>query len=238
LDELLAPSLADVYFGRGHEVYANADLFYASTHFSDSMRRVLRGVAEAARGGFRKVFPLFSLYGGGKTHLLIAILHAVRRPEALAKVDPELAKVYAEARPRLVVLDGESDELCPNPAKPLRFEALRGCNGLGLAGPPAWPLRPLKVEDEKVYAPSVEAIRRLLGDEPTVILVDEIAKYAARFTGSSDPSCRATGAASSPSSRASLRLWRGRGPRSWSRFRWRCARARRGTWKPTRGRRG
>jgi predicted AAA+ superfamily ATPase len=194
LDEQLAPSLAEVYAGRGHEVYANADLFYGGTHFSDSMRRVLRGVAEAVRGvGARKVFPLFSLYGGGKTHLLIAILHAVRRPEALAKVDVELAKVYAEARPRLVVLDGESDELCPNPAKPLDLKHYAVRTVWGSMAHQLGRYDLLKVEDERVYAPSVEAIRRLLGDEPTVILVDEIAKYAARFTGSSDPSLQGYG---------------------------------------------
>jgi predicted AAA+ superfamily ATPase len=194
LDELLAPSLADVYFGRGHPVYADPARFFASTHFSDSMRGVLRGVADALQGrGSRRVFPLFSLYGGGKTHLLVAILHAVRKPEALARVNLELAELYAEAKPRLVVLDGESDELCPNPAKPLDLKHYAVRTVWGSMAHQLGRYDLLKVEDERVYAPSVEAIRRLLGDEPTVILVDEIAKYAARFTGSSDPSLQGYG---------------------------------------------
>jgi predicted AAA+ superfamily ATPase len=187
LDELLAPSLADVYFGRGHPVYADPARFFASTHFSDSMRRVLRGVADALQGrGFRRVFPLFSLYGGGKTHLLVAILHAARRPEALARVDPELAELYAEARPRLAVLDGESDELCPNPEKPLSLVHYRVQTVWGSLAHQLGRYDALRSEDEKVYPPAAEALRKLLGGEPTVILVDEIAKYASRFTGSPD----------------------------------------------------
>jgi len=147
----------------------------------------LREVAETLHGrGFRRVFPLFSLYGGGKTHLLVAVLHAVRSPGALAQVDAELAGMFLEVRPRLAVLDGESDELCPNPEKPLRLShyAVQTVWGslahqLGLYGE-------LRSEDEKVYPPAAEAIRKLLGERPTVILVDEIAKYASRFTGSRD----------------------------------------------------
>ncbi|MCC6003567.1 MAG: DUF499 domain-containing protein, partial [Thermofilum sp.] len=187
LDELLAPSLADVYFGRGHEVYRDPDRFFAATHFSDSMKRVLREVAETLHGrGFRRVFPLFSLYGGGKTHLLVAILHAVKRPGALAAVDAELARLYAEARPRLVVLDGESDELCPNPEKPLSLAHYRVQTVWGSLAHQLGRYDALRSEDEKVYPPTAEALRRLLGEEPAVILVDEIAKYASRFTGSSD----------------------------------------------------
>jgi predicted AAA+ superfamily ATPase len=187
LDELLAPSLADVYFGRGHEVYRDPDRFFAATHFSDSMRRVLGEVTETLHGrGFRRVFPLFSLYGGGKTHLLVAILHAVRRPGALAAVDAELARLYAEARPRLVVLDGESDELCPNPEKPLNLAHYRVQTVWGSLAHQLGRYDALRSEDEKVYPPTAEALRRLLGEEPAVILVDEIAKYASRFTGSSD----------------------------------------------------
>ncbi|MGC8987916.1 DUF499 domain-containing protein [Infirmifilum sp.] len=194
LDAQLAPSLADAYLGRGHELYRDPERFFAATYLSDSMKGILREVAEAALGrGARRIFPLFSLYGGGKTHLLLAIVHAARRPEALGRLDPELGALYAKARPRVVVLDGESDELCPNPSKPLSLAPYQVRTIWGSLAHQLGRYAQLREEDEKAYAPTAEALHRLLGEEPAVILVDEIAKYATRFLESGDEGLRGYG---------------------------------------------
>ncbi|MEZ0346488.1 MAG: DUF499 domain-containing protein, partial [Infirmifilum sp.] len=194
LDAQLAPSLAEVLAGKGHKLYRDPDLFFSSTYLSNVMNKVLSEVAEVVRGeGRRNIFPLFSLYGGGKTHLLLAIMHAAKSPSSLARLDPELAKIYAEARPRVVVLDGESDELCPNPSKPLNVGPYQVRTVWGSLAHQLGRYSDLRVEDEKVYAPSAEALRRLLGAEPVVILVDEIAKYATRFIESGDAALRGYG---------------------------------------------
>jgi len=191
LDEQLAPSLSEVYMGRGHEVYSDPVLFFESTYFSDSMRRVLRGIVEAVEGkGTRRVFPLFSLYGGGKTHLLLAVLHAVRKPESLSRVDRDLAVRFVEAGAKLVVLDGDSDELCPSPARPLDVKHYVVRSVWGSMAHQLGKYRFFEEEDRGGFAPSVEAIRKLLGDEPVIILIDEIAKYVARFRGSQDEKLR------------------------------------------------
>ncbi|MGC8988165.1 DUF499 domain-containing protein [Infirmifilum sp.] len=194
LDSQLAPSLAEVYLQRGHDLYRNSESFFAATYLSETIKRVLREVAETVAGrGKRNVFPLFSLYGGGKTHLLLTIIHAVRNPYALQKVDPELGALYSNARPRLVVLDGESDELCPNPSKPLGLGPYEVRTVWGSLAYQLGRYAELREEDEKVYAPGAVTLKKLLGEEPVVILIDEIAKYVTRFRESSDSSLKGYG---------------------------------------------
>ncbi|MCS7105253.1 MAG: ATP-binding protein [Thermofilaceae archaeon] len=194
LDARLAPSLAEAYLGQGPELYSNPGLFFASTYFSESIRRVLREVAEAVLGrGVRRVFPLFSLYGGGKTHLLLTVMHAVRSPSELARLDPELAQLYSVASPRLVVLDGESDELCPNPLRSLDVKSYRVKTIWGSLAHQLGLYAELREEDERVLAPSTEALRRVLHKQRAIILVDEIAKYATRFMESGDETLRRYG---------------------------------------------
>ena len=88
-------------------VYAEPGEFFASTYFTETMRRLLVDVFGVLAGqpGDR-VLQLRTPFGGGKTHTLLALYHlATARGEA--KLVPELAEVPDPGEVRIAVLSGE-----------------------------------------------------------------------------------------------------------------------------------
>ncbi|MCD6443383.1 DUF499 domain-containing protein [Candidatus Bathyarchaeota archaeon] len=184
LDEALAPALYEVYFKEGARIYVEPEEFFRRTYFSSSMTRILTSIADVLEGkGGRNIYPLFSLYGGGKTHTLITIYHAVKNPEALIPKKRDLAErlIKLKDQIRLAVLDCESDRLVPSPLKPLDLKIRKIQTIWGALADQLGRYDYLRSEDEAIVAPRSEALKKLLEDAPTVILIDEVAKYAASF---------------------------------------------------------
>lgn len=203
LDEKAAPSLGAVHLGREEVVYSDPVEFFRRTLVTKQMVEALENVADALAGrGGNKLTMLLSLFGGGKTHTLLTIYHALRKPAALleAKAEDEetagrLRKLAEELAAlggvRVVVLDGYFSELAPSPANPLvvpggyRVQTLWGslAHQLGRFGE-------VRVNDEKLLAPPADVLLKVIGEEPVLILVDEIADYTVRLHTSGDPQHR------------------------------------------------
>lgn len=67
LDEHLAPALFEFILEKAPEIYTNPQEFFERTHLSPSMLTILREITDTLDGkGGRNVYPLFSLFGGGK----------------------------------------------------------------------------------------------------------------------------------------------------------------------------
>ncbi|MEM3975068.1 MAG: hypothetical protein QW320_11925, partial [Ignisphaera sp.] len=118
LDDKAAPDLGDVVEGR-EPLYSNPDEFFARTYMTRSLENLIREVADALEnreGG--SIFLLTSLYGGGKTHAMIALYHAFTRPESLMKIDDRLAARVASVKPLVVAIDGTRKSLAPTPREP------------------------------------------------------------------------------------------------------------------------
>ena len=203
LDEKAAPSLGGVRLGKEEPIYSDPPEFFRRTLVTRHMAEALENVADAllSRGG-NKLVMLLSLYGGGKTHTLLTIYHAFRSPvvlleaktedsetrERLRRLADELSRV---GNVRVVVLDGYFSELAPTPVNPLvvpggyRVQTIWGslAHQLGRFGE-------VRDNDEKLLTPPADVIARLLGDEPVLILVDELADYVVRLKSSGDPSLR------------------------------------------------
>jgi hypothetical protein len=124
------------------------------------------------------IIRLGTQYGGGKTHSLIALVHAVRGmkgvPNPETFVDPAILPAGAI---RIAALDGENAD----PANGLTLEpgllarSLWGEMAYRLAGRAGY--ERVRVSDERHIAPGVDTIRELFGGQPTLILLDEISVY-------------------------------------------------------------
>ncbi|RLI28985.1 hypothetical protein DRO58_00900 [Candidatus Bathyarchaeota archaeon] len=189
LDEALAPSLYEVYFKEGPQIYVEPKEFFKRTYLSTSMRNILNSITNVLEGkGGRNLYPLFSLYGGGKTHTLITIYHAIKSPEALILKDKNLAErlMKLKDKVRLAILDCDSDRLVPNPARPIDLGIRKIRTIWGALAEQLGRYDILRSEDQTLIPPTPETLRKLLEASPTVILIDEVAKYSARLQQSSE----------------------------------------------------
>ena len=77
----LAADLARVVEGNASPEYADPAKFFASTYPTKGIRELLRQVLARLEGiNDTAVFWLNTSFGGGKTHALIALLHAAQSP--------------------------------------------------------------------------------------------------------------------------------------------------------------
>jgi hypothetical protein len=202
LDEKAAPSLGGVHLGREEPIYSDSVEFFRRTLITRHMVEALENVADALAGrGGNKLIMLLSLFGGGKTHTLLTIYHAFRNPvalldakaedretrERLQRLAEELSRI---GRVRIVVLDGYFSELMPTPVNPLQVPGYRVQTIWGSLAHQLGRFGDVRENDEKLLAPPADVITRLLGDEPVLILVDELADYVARLKSSGDPGLR------------------------------------------------
>src|SRR5271168_2743839 len=80
-DEQFAADLAQVVNGTAPQEYADAATFFRHSFPTRGMRELLKTVLTrlAGKGGeIASIIRLDTQYGGGKTHGLIALVHAVR----------------------------------------------------------------------------------------------------------------------------------------------------------------
>ena len=138
------------------------------------------------------VIVLPSLLGGGKTHLLAFLYHVARLVSGggdlslLEEREPELYRIVVSAREslrnrrlRIAVVVGDSERLAPRPG--LAVEV----NGWRVETLWGYVLASLGVMDEDLYeryerqriVPGRDALEDILGDEPNLILIDEIPSY-------------------------------------------------------------
>ncbi len=158
--------------------------FLETTHLTKPTRDFLRmAVDRTARGRdctSPSVYQLYSRYGGGKTHSLLLLAAAARYPslaywQDVARVGPVAAKVVA--------FSGEDHDVTGGTALDehgSRARSLAGFCLYHLGGPDA--LRSFKDGDAMLTDPGAETFRRLIGDEPVVIVIDELVQYLNRVS--------------------------------------------------------
>ena len=180
-DADFAADLASVLTGHASAGYREPGLFFANTYPTRGLRNLLANVCRRLSGRGDAVGAIFRLdtsYGGGKTHGLIALAHAARGmhgvPNVGEFVDPTLLPAGSV---RVAAFDGES-------ADPANGRALAG--GVlaytpwgeiahALAGKAGY--ERVRRSDEQRVAPGSDTLRALFGDEPTLILLDELSVY-------------------------------------------------------------
>ena len=180
-DEEFAAELAKVVNGTATPEYGDPSVFFRHTHPTHGIKQLLATVCQRltdAGGELNSVIRLDTQFGGGKTHGLISLVHAVRGMEGVEHaaefVDPDL---IPKGKVRIAAIDGENSD----PANGLTLES--GLRAHSLWGEMAYRLagregyERVRKSDEKHVAPGTETIIELFGGEPSLILIDEIAVY-------------------------------------------------------------
>lgn len=192
LDEQVAPSLGGVVIGTEHRIYVDPVEFFSRTLITESMAEVLENVANVvAEGKGSKVLVLSAFFGGGKTHTLIALYHAIKNPTSLKlaraeskDIERRISAIIEKLRGvEVIVIDGSIAKLAPSPANPLdahgyKVNTLWGCiaHVLGLYGG-------FRDSDELLVPPQIDNIANLLSNRRLVIIVDELPQYLLSLYG-------------------------------------------------------
>jgi len=180
-----AADLAQVINGTAPPEYALPNKFFANTHPTQGLKALLKTVCQRLQGvGGSAVLRLDTQYGGGKTHSLIALTHAAQGMKGVNNIsefiDPELVPVLAV---RLAAFDGENAD--PVNGRPLG-DGLRaytpwGELAYGLAGVAGY--EKVRRSDIERVAPGAATIQELFGNQPVLILLDELSIYLRKIKG-------------------------------------------------------
>ncbi len=121
-DEEFAAELSKVVDGSAVPEYGNPALFFRYTYPTRGLKSLLENVCRrlsGVGGELNSVIRLDTQYGGGKTHSLIALVHAVRGMQGVGNaqefIDPAL---LPKGNVRVAALDGERSD----PSNGLKLE--------------------------------------------------------------------------------------------------------------------
>ncbi len=186
-DSDYAANLANVLSGRASKDYTDPATFFTNTYPTQGLKELLVNVCSRLSGGrdsISAVFRLDTSFGGGKTHGLIALVHAAAGMKGVSNVaeflDPALVP---EGRVRVAAFDGENSD--PANGRPMG-EGVRAYTPWGeiayqLAGKAGYEI--LRRSDEQRVAPGADTIKELFGDDPVLIVLDELGEYLRRVQG-------------------------------------------------------
>ena len=165
---------------------ASAADFFAGTHATPAMQRIATGIFTRLRYGYTGNRPAIirfnAMFGGGKTHTLIALAAAAKHPQLVrsAATDGLIPADLAVDDVRLVCFTGENANLLDGMAMDganRRAKSLTGFLAYHLGGETAFDA--LQKHDELFSDPGANDIQRLIGDKPTLILLDELVRWVA-----------------------------------------------------------
>jgi hypothetical protein len=179
-DAEFAADLAQVLRGNAPAQYADPGLFFSNTYPTRGLKDLLLNVCGRLSNGqgVASIFRLDTSYGGGKTHGLIALVHAVRSGRTIPNigefVDPALLPA---GNVRIAAYDGENADPSNGRLMPSGILAYTPWGELAeqLAGTKGYDR--VRKSDESRIAPGSETLKELFGGEPTLILLDELSVY-------------------------------------------------------------
>ena len=158
--------------------------FFRGTYPAPAMKTACRMVFDRLHNGEASeqpaVYRFNSRYGGGKTHTLITLAAACLHPDVVRQEPEEtpIPSLLATDSVRLIAFTGENvDPLSGTELDDAgnRAKSLTGHVAYHLGGPEA--LEQFREHDNRLTDPGAENFRRLIGDQPTLILVDELVQW-------------------------------------------------------------
>lgn len=176
-----AADLAQVLRGDAPDEYTVPAKFFANTYPTRGLKNLLHNAALRLSGSLDQIGSIFRLdtqFGGGKTHALIALAHAVRGMKAITNaaefIDPAL---LPKLPVRIAAFDGENADPANGRRMSDKVRAYTpwGEIAFGLGDEAGYRL--VEKSDKSGIAPGAETLRELLSDQPRLILLDELAVY-------------------------------------------------------------
>jgi predicted AAA+ superfamily ATPase len=186
-DSDYAANLANVLTGRASRDYTDPPTFFANTYPTEGLKELLVNVCGRLSGRGESVSAVFRLdtsFGGGKTHGLIALVHAAAGMMGVSNVaefmDPSLVPTR---QVRVAAFDGENAD--PANGRPMG-EGIRAHTPWGeiayqLAQKAGYEV--VRRSDEQGIAPGADTIKELFGFDPVLVVLDELGEYLRRVQG-------------------------------------------------------
>jgi hypothetical protein len=157
-------------------VYRDAESFFRASFVTTGLKSLLDEVLKRLAGkAGAPVLKLITPFGGGKSHVMAALLHAAKNHKALA-VLPEAKGMPNPGTVRVAVIDGQFfNAQQGKESDGMRTLTLWGWIALKLGGKAGYEL--IRVNDEKRGTPGGDDLLQLFGDQANLVLLDEVLEY-------------------------------------------------------------
>jgi len=167
-EAIFAADLGDVFYGKAPLEYMDASIFFQRTYLTQGLKNLLENVLSRLSGD--KGDPVIQLqtpFGGGKTHALLALYHVVENREKVKHLEV-ITKLPKPKNAKVVVFAGTQ-------ADPIKGKTPWGeiAHQLGV-------YEKVKEHDEKRRSPGKEVLNEILGNDPVLILMDELVEYVVK----------------------------------------------------------
>lgn len=183
-EDLFAARLQDVMYGKGEQVYRDPDHFFDNTYSTEGLKTLMREVLGRLTGespGSNPTIRLETSFGGGKTHNLIALYHA-----ASGKASPAHLRRFLDdhwALPQVGDIDVigiVGSDLDPadgvrHPEDDVTTYTLWGELAYQLGGRDGY--ERARKSDQTRSGAGTGLFSDLIGNRPTLIMIDEIARH-------------------------------------------------------------
>ncbi|NET10937.1 MAG: ATP-binding protein, partial [Symploca sp. SIO2B6] len=180
--DLFAAKLRLVVEGKAPQVYQSPEMFLQNTFATDGLKTLIAEVFGRLTGKTvgSPVIRLETSFGGGKTHDEIALWHVAKRGRHLQGLERfiEDLSLIPDRPIQVAAIDGR--DLDPEVGI---YHGETGITTYTLWGEIAYQIggisgyQLIKGADENRVSPGTSVLERLVGDEPTLIMLDEIARY-------------------------------------------------------------
>ncbi|NLP06057.1 ATP-binding protein, partial [Candidatus Fermentibacteria bacterium] len=178
-DEMFAARLKDVVEGHADTIYQDPLVFFDNTFVTAGLRTLAREVVGRLSGKKPSASPFVRLetsFGGGKTHSLIALHHLARggSPSVPENLVP---RSWIPSSPWKVaaLVGNDIDPANGVQHGSIQVRTLWGELAWQLAGEKGYAL--IRESDEKLVSPGVPVLETLVGEAPTLIMMDELARH-------------------------------------------------------------
>ena len=186
-DSIFAADLWDVIQKRAHPDYQDPLQFFAGTHPTENLKRLVKDVAERLAGveGVTFFYKIETGFGGGKTHVLIACVHVALNGGRLAEVLGEfkIRRLPEAGTVKVAAFVGENASPLEGIELTVDGQTVRTYTPWGQLALMAGGLagyEQVRENDLTGVAPTRDALERAFGDGPLLILMDELVLYMAR----------------------------------------------------------
>ncbi|EAZ88906.1 ATP-binding protein [Crocosphaera chwakensis] len=185
--DLFAAKLRLVVERKAPQVYQNSDIFFANTFATDGIKTLLKEVFSRLTGksAGSPVIRLETSFGGGKTHDEIALWHICQQGRNITGLDRFVSVELLPTSPvQVAAVDGRDLD----PINGIYHEdtgittyTLWGEFAYQIGGIEGYQL--LQASDQSGVSPGTSVMERLIQGKPTVIILDEIARYLSAAKG-------------------------------------------------------
>jgi predicted AAA+ superfamily ATPase len=182
-EDIFAARLRDVVEARAEDVYRKPGVFFDNTYPTAGLRELMTEVLGRLTGEKPNAAPIIRLetaFGGGKTHNLIGLYHVTRNTVTADMLNGIAPPELVPAKPIRLVAAVVGSDMEPalgfsHEDTGIRTFTLGGEIAHQLGGREGYEI--VRAADEGKNAVGTQAFEHLVGDEPCLIMLDELGRF-------------------------------------------------------------